>query len=132
MPGALVPVDAEALVIAYLTEVLPDVSVAGRVLTRDAMVVVEQTGGTRVDHVIDLPQITIQVWDSTASTASRLCRTAFARVLSIRDHPVHGHLVREVRVVGLPVHFPDPTAGAERYQCTVQLNTRPTENGERA
>lgn len=127
----LIPVDAEALVVGYLREVMPDVSVATRTKTRTRQVTVEQTGGPRTNVVTDLPMLAIQCWGETGAMASKLCRETYAHLLSIRNHPHWGYLVREVTTFGGVTHFPDPmTTDAERYQVSIQLNLRPTEDGE--
>lgn len=126
----LVPVDAEALVVGYLAEVMPGIRVSTRVDRRAGQIAVEQTGGDRSNPATDLPMLAVQCWGATGVEASKLCRTAYARLLGIRDHPRWGHLVREVRTFGGPTRFPDPLTDAERYQVTVQINIRPTETGE--
>jgi len=128
--GQLIPVDAEALTVAFLRDVMPDTNVSTRTDRRAGQITVEQTGGPRVNVVTDLPMLAIQCWGTTTTEASALCRAAYAHLLGMRDHPTLGHLVREVSTFGGVSHFPDPLTDAERYQVSVQLNLRPTENGE--
>lgn len=125
----LIPVDAEALVVGYLREMMPGVTVATRTQGRAKQIAVEQTGGPRDGPATDLPMLAVQCWGATTTEASALCRQAYALLLGIRDHPTWGHLIREVSTFGGVTHFPDPLTDAERYQVSVQLNLRPTETG---
>lgn len=121
----LVPVDAEALIVAFLKAKMPGRTVATRVSVASNMVTVEQVGSVRRTPVHDHPIIVIQTWHADRIAASQMCREAFAHIWEMPDDPVWGERIRGVVSVGGPQAFPDPTADIPRWQASVELNLRP-------
>ena len=129
MNNVLVPVDAEALVVAYLSEKMPTYDVSTRLRDRSGAITIEQTGGSRTSIIHDSPVIAVQTWHADDITAGDMCREAFGWLMAIHDDPVYGYRVREAASVGGPVNFPDPTARTPRWQCSVELNISPVALG---
>lgn len=125
MSNTMVPRDAEALLVEYLTAKMPTYEVSTRVRSRSGVITVEQVGSTRRSPVHDYPMMTIQTWHDSEITASEMCRTAFAHIWAMPADLVYGHIVRDVGSVGGPQSFPDPEADCPRWQATVELNLRP-------
>lgn len=121
----LIPVDAEALLVEYLTAAMPSRIVATRVSQPTNMLTVEQVGSVRRTPVHDHPIMVIQAWHSDRLEASQMCREAFARIFAMPDDEVWGDRVRNVVSVGGPQAFPDPTTSTPRWQASVELNVRP-------
>lgn len=121
----MVPVDAEALVVEYLTALMPGYETSTRLRDRSGAITIEQVGSTRRSPIHDHPMITVQCWHADEIEASLMCRIAFAHLWALHDVAGFGDQVREVTVVGGPHSFPDPTAKHPRWQVTVELNLRP-------
>lgn len=126
----LIPRDVLALVVDLLTDRVI-ATVASRV-PRDSsgeiieapLVVVDLVGHSRPSMVIDLTTVAVQAYALTSIDASKLCREVFALLLSA---PELDPRFRAATPVGGPIHFPDPETRMPRWQCSVQINTRPQE-----
>lgn len=129
MNDAMVPVDAEALVVEYLTARMPTYEASTRLRAQSGVITVEQVGGVRRSPIHDHPLITVQTWHEDEVEASEMCRIAFAHLWAIHEDSEFGDRVRSVVSVGGPQSFPDPTAAVPRWQTTVELNLRPAPIG---
>jgi len=125
MSDAMVPVDAEALVVEYLAARMPGYDVSTRLRDQSGAITIEQVGGVRRSPVHDHPLIVVQTWHDDEVEASQMCRLAFAHLWALHEDSEFGNRVRQVTSVGGPQSFPDPTAANPRWQATVELNLRP-------
>lgn len=121
--------DAEAMVIAFLQERIPDVDIASKVPNPRPrqFLRVWRSGGIASNRIVDNPHLTIsgtvEPDDEGAGSVDASELTQRARTL-IFEESSGMPLVREVReVVGFRSD-PDPDTDADRYTFTVALRVR--------
>lgn len=130
MAERIVPPDAETVVVDYLAACLPGASVvgfwqgdpAGRALQ------IRQTGGSRRDVAVFVPQITITAWGANPRDelgASDLAREAASWMTYAEQTGWMGQApCPAVEVLTLPYLDPDPVTGRARYSATYRPHLR--------
>jgi hypothetical protein len=87
-------------------------------------VVVQRTGGVRVNLVVDGPQLSLEGWGKTSGEAERLCQRVRSIVFAMRGGVYSGVAVGRVVEVAGPANLPDPETSHERYTCTLIVHMR--------
>jgi len=120
------PVDAEAVVIAYLTPALPpgfpiDVRGGGGQFVR-----VRRIGGTEHSPNHDEPAIDVLVWHDDDHARMQLALTLWARLRGANNDPAGDGVLTYTSTTQGPRQMPDP-ADDTKTVCllTVQLLVRP-------
>ncbi|MDF2578438.1 MAG: hypothetical protein K0S49_17 [Microbacterium sp.] len=116
-------VDAEAMVLAFLTDALDGVPVHTTVPdARPAKFVrMWRNGGAAVNRVVDRPQITVEAWSADSADAAELANHCRDLLLgSSAAMP----LVRGVTEITGPYSAPDEATETPRYRFTVALTVR--------
>lgn len=123
----LVPADFEQAVYDYLSARFPNVGTTQQGTPSGSAVLpfvaYELTGGSRRNMVTDSVLVMIRCYADTRDETSRLCREAYAHLLSAMYDP--GSRVRKAKSVGHPIYYPDVEDKAPRYQASVQWQLRP-------
>lgn len=116
----------EGAAVAWLNAHLGGVHASTRVpADRPAeLVKVTRTGGSDLNLVTELVQLTFECWAADEVRASEICRQVKALVRAMAGETVTGIFIRSVRTVGGVVDFPDPESTSPRYQYTAELNCR--------
>jgi hypothetical protein len=119
----------EAVVVAYLQAALAARSDTATVATKvhnprpNRFVKVTAAGGAETALVLTDRTVIFECWDLAEPAAAFLAERSFAIMrASMRDHSEPR--IRSVKVVGLPVSFPDPDTTLPRYQFTLSLTLR--------
>lgn len=119
--------DVEALVVAYLTDRLGDVTVAVKVPNPrpSPLVRVWRTGGPATNRVLDEAQITVQAWATTTLAAADLAGTCRDLLLAAANRDAIP-LLRRAEDVSGTYYDPDPDVTDARYTATLRLAVRAT------
>lgn len=117
--------DAEALVLAYLRSVLPDLP--GDVELPDGpaeapFLLVGRTGGAMAWPVLDTAALDLEVWGPDRGEAHDALQRVLAALLASKT--VGGPLA-SVRVTNAPQWAPDALSGEPRWLASVDVGTRP-------
>lgn len=118
--------DAEAVLIAHLTEVLNGVPVSSRVPNPrpETFVRLTRVGGGRRDLVTDSPMVVFECWSDDEDTASDLGALVRAHVWAMRSEDVQGVSIGRITEVGGLQAYPDPATETPRYQFTASIDMR--------
>lgn len=92
----------------------------------DRLVVVQRTGGARLNLVADEPTVTVDAWAPTADEAQGIAQRCRAHLHALRGSTVAGVAVYRVQELAGPQNLPDPLSSSPRYTFAVSLALRGT------
>lgn len=130
MAELIIAADVEGAAVTFLRTGLASQGKTATVATKvpatmpATMVRVSLTGGTRGNLITDRPQLSVEVWAATSTTASDVARTCHGLMHSAAGSVVGGVWVRRVEEVGGVQYFPDPDSAKDRYIFTVRWHVR--------
>lgn len=118
--------DVEAVVVDYLTGAFAMLGESAVVATMvpnprpSRLVRVTRTGGVRATVGHELPQVTLECWDSDGPGVANLASVTRGCIEAMHVSE-NGATVAFVREISGPTSFPDALTGLPRYRLTVQI-----------
>jgi hypothetical protein len=130
MGATVLPPDAVAVAIGYLTEVFDDVGEDAPVVPRvpadrpDRFVRIIRTGGPMKNLVQDAPQLTVECWGLKDEDAADLASLSRALLKAAQGQVWDGVAIGAVHEFSGPALLPDPLSNQPRYTFTMQMAMR--------
>lgn len=90
----------------------------------DLWVRVERIGGTKVNMILDKPNVVIEAWGVNRDAAYALLTTARGAAHDLAGSTLDGFPVKRVNEIGGVTNLPDDKSGSYRYTVTLEILVR--------